>query len=472
MLKQRAKLVTTARVLGDMAVCTAAFVAAHWVRSQLFPPDNFPQVAALTGYLTPMASGVLIFAFFFGFFRLYSSFRTIPFLKEAWIVFKALAAGGVVLFALSFVTKEDPSRSLLGLFLVFSFAAVLLERSSIRLASGWIREQGYNYRTVLIVGTGPQAVQFAQTLHDHGHWGLKLLGFVSEDPGSEVELHNGYQVLGSIADLPDLIGKHVIDEVVMVVPRNRLEDLEDTFLLCEEAGIRTRIAVNMFPHLIAKVELEEMDGLPLLTFSTTPTNEMSLFVKRAIDLVLSLFLLLLTWPVMAAAAILIKLDSRGPILFRQVRIGLQGRRFVLLKFRSMVEDAPQRLQDLQHLNEMDGPVFKMKNDPRITRIGRIIRRYSIDELPQLFNVLKGDMCIVGPRPPMPDEVAHYERWQKRRLSMKPGLTCLWQIKGRNKVSFGEWMKLDLDYIDNWSLWLDMKILLQTIPMVLIGRGAS
>jgi exopolysaccharide biosynthesis polyprenyl glycosylphosphotransferase len=221
------------------------------------------------------------------------------------------------------------------------------------------------------------------------------------------------------------------------------------------------------------MELHEFDGFPLLSFSTTPTNEALMFVRRILDVILASFILVVFGPlVMLPAAILIRLTSSGPILFKQTRCGLNGRQFVMHKFRSMVNNAEQLRVELEGLNEMDGPVFKSSRDPRITTVGKIIRRFSIDELPQIFNVLRGDMSLVGPRPPLPAEVARYERWQRRRLSMKPGMTCLWQISGRNEVSFDDWMKLDLTYIDNWSLMLDLKILLKTVPVVLLGRGAK
>ena len=232
------------------------------------------------------------------------------------------------------------------------------------------------------------------------------------------------------------------------------------------------MVLNFFPHSIARIELHELDGFPLLSFSTTPTNEVLLFVRRILDIVLTGLLIVLTLPIMAAVAILIKLTSPGPVLFKQERCGLNGRLFVMYKFRSMVDNAEQLRFQLEELNEMDGPVFKSSRDPRVTIVGKIIRRFSIDEFPQLFNVLRGDMSLVGPRPPLPQEVSRYERWQRRRLSMKPGITCLWQISGRNKVSFDDWMKLDLTYIDNWSLLLDLKILLKTVPVVLLGRGAK
>jgi exopolysaccharide biosynthesis polyprenyl glycosylphosphotransferase len=197
-----------------------------------------------------------------------------------------------------------------------------------------------------------------------------------------------------------------------------------------------------------------------------------MFVRRIMDVVLVSILGLITSPLMLITATLIKVSSPGPVFFRQERCGLNGRPFIMYKFRSMVNDAEQRRFELEALNEMDGPVFKSSRDPRITALGKFIRRFSIDELPQLFNVLRGDMSLVGPRPPLPEEVARYQRWQRRRLSMKPGITCLWQISGRNEVSFDDWMKLDLSYIDNWSLLLDLKILLKTVPVVLLGRGAK
>jgi exopolysaccharide biosynthesis polyprenyl glycosylphosphotransferase len=221
------------------------------------------------------------------------------------------------------------------------------------------------------------------------------------------------------------------------------------------------------------MELHELEGFPLLSFSTTPTNEALMFVRRILDVVLSSLILLFAGPLlMLPTAILIKLTSRGPVLFEQERCGLHGRVFTMYKFRSMVDKAEKRRVELDGLNEMDGPVFKFSSDPRVTAVGRLLRRFSLDEFPQFFNVLKGDMSLVGPRPPLPQEVAHYQRWQRRRLSMKPGITCLWQISGRNEVSFEDWMKLDLTYIDNWSLLLDLKILLKTVPAVLLGRGAK
>ena len=212
--------------------------------------------------------------------------------------------------------------------------------------------------------------------------------------------------------------------------------------------------------------------MPLLTFSTTPYSQLQLMLKRGLDVLPSAVLLVLGLPVVSLIALMVKISSGGGVLFRQTRCGLNGRSFTLYKFRTMVADAEERRRDLEHLNEMNGPVFKLRSDPRVTWLGRFLRKFSLDELPQLWNVLRGDMSLVGPRPPIPEEVAQYQRWQRRRLAMKPGLTCLWQISGRNQIDFDRWMELDLEYIDSWSPMLDFEILLKTIPVVLSGRGAS
>jgi len=264
-----------------------------------------------------------------------------------------------------------------------------------------------------------------------------------------------------------------IDEVVFAVTRKKLDEMKQIFIMCEELGIRTRVAMNIFQNRVARLELEELEGVPFLTFTTTPSNETQLALKRALDVAVSLLVLALAGPAIGIAALAIRSTSPGSVLFKQKRIGLNGRMFTLYKFRTMIEDAHARREEVAHLNEMNGPAFKAKDDPRVTPVGRFLRRFSLDEIPQLWNVLKGDMSLVGPRPPIPEEVASYHRWHRRRLSMKPGLTCLWQVSGRNDIQdFDRWMKLDLQYIDNWSPTLDLKILLRTIPAVLSGKGAS
>jgi exopolysaccharide biosynthesis polyprenyl glycosylphosphotransferase len=249
-------------------------------------------------------------------------------------------------------------------------------------------------------------------------------------------------------------------------------EVEKAILACEVEGIEAWLVADFVKTSIARATIDEFHGKPVLVFRTTPDVSWQLVCKRLIDVIGSVAGLIVLGPfVMLPTAIAIKLTSPGPILFRQKRSGLHGRLFTMYKFRSMVTNAEMIRAELEAFNEMSGPVFKMKEDPRITSVGRFLRKTSVDELPQLWNVLMGNMSLVGPRPPIPGEVQQYDPWHRRRLSMKPGLTCLWQISGRNQIGFEQWMKLDLQYIDNWSLWLDLTILFRTIPVVLGGIGA-
>jgi exopolysaccharide biosynthesis polyprenyl glycosylphosphotransferase len=276
--------------------------------------------------------------------------------------------------------------------------------------------------------------------------------------------------LHPLESLPKLLERDVIDEVIFAVDSRRLTEMEEVLLLCDQEGVRTRVAVDVFPHVNSDVYLDRLEHVPLLTFAAAPHDEVLLFIKRVTDVGLAVLGLATLLPLMAVTALLIRTTSPGPVIFRQVRCGLNGRRFVFYKFRSMVSNAEQLKEALRHLNTRE-VVFKIPNDPRLTGLGRYLRRYSIDEWPQLWNVLKGDMSLVGPRPAVPEEVEQYKRWQRRRLRMRPGLTCLWALEGRDHLDFDTWMKKDMEYIDNWSLALDWKILLRTIPRVLSGRGA-
>jgi exopolysaccharide biosynthesis polyprenyl glycosylphosphotransferase len=273
--------------------------------------------------------------------------------------------------------------------------------------------------------------------------------------------------------LESVIDQQPVDEVIVALPRERYGALIESVVgLCEEQGLTVRVQSALFKLKIARWQPDELDGRPMVTIRSGPSNEWHLMVKRLIDICVSATLLLGLAPLLAIVTVLITLDSPGPALFRQERVGRHRRRFKCLKFRTMTETADQMQQALEHLNETTGPAFKIKNDPRITRLGKILRHFSIDELPQLFNVLKGDMSLVGPRPlPVRDVERFQAQWHKRRFSVRPGLTCIWQVSGRSALSFDDWVSMDLAYTDKWSLALDGKILLQTVPAVLRGSGA-
>ena len=383
----------------------------------------------------------------------------------------AWGAAAAVLF--QFALRLDLSRSFLLLFGVYSWAFLLLFRLTAGRLVGVIRREFGAPHFVMVAGVDERARQIGGLLERSARYGVRLSGFLVLDPGptpTEIHLQQTYPVR-PLADLPGLLRREVIDEVIFVVGSQNLADLEEIFLLCDEEGVQTRVAVDFFPHVNSDVYLERLGFIPLLTFSATPHDEIQLLMKRAIDVVLSAAALILLSPCMVMVAALVKLTSRGPVVFRQVRCGLNGRRFTFYKFRSMVENAEALKPALAHLNQRT-TAFKIRNDPRLTLVGGLLRKFSVDEWPQLWNVLKGDMSLVGPRPAVPDEVAAYQRWQRRRLRMRPGLTCLWTLAGRDAVDFETWMKLDMQYIDNWSLALDWKILLLTIPRVLVGKGAN
>jgi len=473
MLKQKARLIAVSLCLSEAVLLVLSFLSAYWLRDNYFLGEAGP-LAPMTEYLWLLYVVVPLWLILMYCFRLYESQRTKSLWRELWKIAQLTLFGTCLLMAFVFLSKTTHISRLLVVFLGgFSFFFLAIERIAIRLWARIVRRKGYNYRNILIVGTGRRAREMQDLVEVHKEWGLRLIGFVSEHAENRVTHIKNAPVLGHVSELPRLLEAKVVDELVFAISRKHLEGLEEIFLLCEEQGIRTRVAINFFPNMIAKVHLEEFHGVPLLTFTTTPHNEFLLLAKRGFDIGISLLLLLFFFPVILLIAVAIKLSSKGPILFRQTRIGLNGRQFTFYKFRSMCQDAEDMKSELAHLNEMKGPAFKLKDDPRVTCFGAFLRRTSLDELPQLYNVLLGHMSIVGPRPPLPEEVKQYKRWQRRRLSMKPGLTCLWQIGGRNTITdFKKWMELDLRYIDNWSLKLDFQIFLKTILVVLAGRGAS
>jgi exopolysaccharide biosynthesis polyprenyl glycosylphosphotransferase len=484
MLKERARILAVAIFLLDLTLIAGAFLLAFLLRSAVLPhlaPGTFPSsLHPVRTYLPLLPLALLIWGTLLQLSGRYRSHRTVPLLDEAWAIVRVCATGAVLFTLILYLGRLDDrllvgdriSRFWVFLFAFLSCLLLLSEKIAIRMTSRYVRAHGFNYRTVLLVGTNPTALEIAESIYGHRFWGYRILGFIENGRDPAEPWDAPFPILGEIEDIPRIVENNVVDDVIFAVHRRELDRLEDLFLSLQEQGIRTRFAMNLFPHTRARVELEDLDGMPLLSFATTPTSQVRLMAKRALDVALAAAILLLAIPAVGAIALLIKLTSGGNVLFRQTRCGLNGRFFTLYKFRTMVEGAEDRRRDLLHLNEMNGPVFKLKSDPRVTWFGRFLRKFSLDELPQLWNVLRGDMSLVGPRPPIPEEVAHYQRWQRRRLAMKPGLTCLWQISGRNNIDFDRWMQLDLEYIDSWSPLLDLKILLKTIPVVLSGKGAS
>ena len=385
------------------------------------------------------------------------------------VVYSALAMFVFIGFGLQL--QWQISRPFLAIFIFLSWMFLAGLRIAARNFVPAFRTAFGLTRYVLIVGLGKRAELLGRNLEEFYEDGLRITGFLSPN-GSElpecVHLARDYPVF-PLDDLRSMLAKHVIDEIHFAVESDQLPSLEEVFLWCDEEGVCSRIAVDFFPHVNSDLALERIGNTPLLTFTAAPDDEVLLLAKRAIDIALGTLGLIVLSPVILVSALLIRLTSSGPVIFRQTRCGLNGRTFTFYKFRSMVADAEDRLHEVAHLNAKE-VVTKIPNDPRLTGVGKWLRRFSIDEIPQLVNVLKGDMSLVGPRPAIPSEVAQYKRWQRRRLRMRPGLTCLWAVQGRDKVDFESWMRLDLQYIDNWSLGLDARIILRTIPQVLSGRA--
>lgn len=388
-------------------------------------------------------------------------------------VLRQSAYGGIALVLSQFLLRLDLSRPFLGFFVLYLLTGLVVFRLASRRLVGLIRREFGALRYVLVVGLGERALRLAHQLEAAADQGVRLKGFVSPGPGphdSSVQLAMRYPV-HPIEELPELLRRDIVDEVVFSVDSHDLRSLEEVFLRCDEEGVRTHVAVDFFPHINSEVHLERLGTTPLLTFSATPDDEIRLFIKRIIDVAATALALVVLSPLFLFLTILIRLTSPGPAIFRQERCGLNGRRFIVYKFRSMCQDAEARKAEVAHLSQRS-LATKIPNDPRLTAAGRYLRRFSLDELPQLVNVLKGDMSLVGPRPAIPEEVAQYQIWQRRRLRMRPGLTCLWALNGRDQVDFETWMKMDMQYIDNWSLGLDWKIIFRTIPQVVMGKGAN
>jgi exopolysaccharide biosynthesis polyprenyl glycosylphosphotransferase len=419
---------------------------------------------------------LLVWHLIFSSFGMYASRRLAGRWDEIADTIKATTLGTFLLFCAHFAFHISLIMpEFLGIFWLTSTAVTIFSRMAMRSLLKRVRLRGRNLRDMLIVGTNPRAIQFAAKMRLNPALGYRVIGFVDQDwPGLTAFRQAGFDLACDFEGLPAFLRANVVDEVVVTLPMRSFHSrASDIATVCEEQGIVIRFVSNLFDLKKARQQAEELDGDSLITHYTGGLQGWPVLFKRVVDIAVSLTMIILLLPLLALTALLIKLTSRGPSIFVQKRLGLNKRHFGIYKFRTMVVNAEKRMKEIEHLNEVTGPVFKIKNDPRITPLGRVLRKASIDELPQLFNVLKGDMSLVGPRPlPIRDYEGFNEDWQRRRFSVRPGITCLWQIGGRSSISFEKWMELDLQYIDKWSLKLDLEILVKTIPAVLRGSGAA
>ena len=451
----------------DICVLVLAYFFAIFAHNLLSPP-----AMPLLKFWAALAFAVPYWCLALYANSMYQSMRTRTYLEILWSVLKAGVVTFLLLGTVLFLFKlQFMSRLFFMLFMGFGFVFIWLEKTVIFMSSHYVRRQGLNTRRLLVVGTGKRADEFVKRVDKHPEWGFEVLGAIDDEPGRGVTRVGRLEVLGNLEDIPKIFHRDAVDEVVFVVPRSRLNSLQGAIEDCETEGVVVTVAVDLFDTKLARSSVAELDGMPLLHFKTTHAKEWELLIKRMFDFVASGIGILVLSPLFLVMAILIKVTSKGPVFFKQNRLGLAGRRFTLYKFRTMRQGAHDVLSEVPDLESMTTPEFREKKTSWITPVGRFMRKFSIDELPQLFNVFIGHMSIVGPRPTVPDEVDKYKDWQRRRFSMKPGITCLWQVNGRNNIAFEDWMKLDLEYLDNWSLWMDAKILMKTVPVVLFGIGA-
>lgn len=377
---------------------------------------------------------------------------------------------GAVVAAVAFALRIQIGPTLLFVSMGAQMVCIGSLRLGIIFSLRTLRRSGRNYRDVIVIGSGPRAAELTETVANYPEWGLRIVGYV-DDGDYMADARIPTDRIFKLAEFPNLLRDQVIDEVMVASPRSMLACLGPAVSACSAAGVPFTLMTDLFGDYLPPPRVRRFASHEALTFAPVHHSSAQLTVKRGIDIAGAFVGLVLTAPVLLAASLAVKATSRGPVFFKQIRCGLNGRTFPMYKLRTMVSDAEQRREELLHLNEMEGPVFKILRDPRITPVGRLLRAFSIDELPQLWSVLIGHMSLVGPRPPIPSEVAQYETQERRRLSMRPGLTCLWQVSGRNQVAFDEWVKLDLQYIDTWSLWTDAKILALTVPTVLRATGS-
>ncbi len=457
--------------LADAVFTVFAFFFSFMLRKVLFPDDSGLQFLSHVFILPLLLVLITVPLSYFGGYD--SPYKNRSLTTLLWAVFRAVFVGVSVLLALLFFLHiQYVDRFVILLFAAIEVCLLFSIRCIVFLNYKRAVKKGDKTLRVLIVGSRKRAIQLVDVLKQQVSLGVEIVGFIDPDPalvGTEI---HGIPVIGTVEDTPECLKNNVIDEVIVAISRSLLTDAEPIVMACEEEAIRLRFMADVFNVNVARMSLTEIKGIPLLTMETVAQDSGQLLAKRLFDVSLTLLALPLLVPLFIIVAVLIKLESKGPVFFVQQRVGLRKHLFPMIKFRSMYEDAEERIKDIEHLNEADGPIFKIANDPRVTKVGRFIRKTSIDELPQLINVLRGEMSLVGPRPMSQRDVELFDRGvQRKRFSVQPGITCIWQISGRSNLTFDQWLEMDLEYIDTWSFGLDVKLLIKTVPAVLFSRGA-
>jgi exopolysaccharide biosynthesis polyprenyl glycosylphosphotransferase len=460
----------------DLCLLVLSFWVSTLLSTHAGDPVSWVRVLSMRARVSDLLVAVVLWHVAFCIYSPYRSRRLSHRQSELMDIFKATSLCTVWLLVIdSSFSVEVITPKFLMVFWVASTTVVCGSRILLRIALAQIRIRGRNLRYVLILGTNGRAIEFARQVSLATELGYRVLGFVDDDWAGLARFSaSGFELVSDYAGLSEYLRHNVVDEVVNCLPFGSLHKYYfEVASLCDQHGIMVRFNADIFGPGRVRWHTEVFDGHQYISTQSGSGNSWALLIKRGLDIAVSGAMLVVLGPLFAVTALVVKLTSAGPVLFLQERVGLNKRRFTLYKFRTMVPNAEKLMPKLVTRNEVSGPVFKIKNDPRVTKIGKLLRRSSIDELPQLWNVLKGDMSLVGPRPlPVRDYEGFNQDWQRRRFSVKPGITCLWQVNGRSNISFDRWMLLDLQYMDEWSLWLDMKILAKTIPAVMRGSGAA
>lgn len=475
---KKMNLIMFVHMFFDTTITLGSFIGAYYLKKYLLP-EYIGGLAVAPNYYIVLLLIIIIWFICFYVFDLYKDFREKKFIQILTDLVKALITCMFILSTLMFVLKiTDVSRILLGIFLILDFLFLIISKGIIHFVLLKNQQNEYNIKNILIIGSKRRAISFIDLINSKKSI-YRIIGCIElnkSDIGKVV--HHGVKVIGTMDDLKQILLTNVIDEVVFAMSLKHIENADEYMFLIEIFGKSIRILPDWHIHSlvyqpgIASIHFDDFIGMPTMILSPTSSKHRDLLIKTIIDYFVAINATIFLMPLIIFIMTAIKFVSKGPILYKQERVGLHGRKFNVYKFRTMVLNAEAKLKELQSLNEADGPVFKITKDPRIIPVvGTLLRKTSLDELPQLLNVLKGEMSLVGPRPPIQSEVNQYDIWQRRRLSMKPGLTCLWQIQpNRNDISFLKWMELDLEYIDNWSLKLDFSILFKTALVVLGAHG--
>ncbi len=470
MLRRYRSLIVT--LLLDIVLLNLAFALAYHVRYnlQILVPVNEAYYVSYAVYLPTQFWYTVLMLLFLYLDGAYTPRRGGSWFTELYRIINATTTVGIIQFAaIFFILPAGYSRGLILEAIALTIAFLSGARLVQRVVQAQLRRRGHGVDRVLIVGAGEAGRSVMRSIVALPELGYQVVGFVDDDPTkSDI---GRFKALGGLDMVPEILKTEKVDEVIITLPWMYQRRIISLVRVCEAQRVRVRVVPDLFQLSLSRVDVADIGGIPLIGFKERAIPGIGRVVKRILDIGLAILCLLAAAPVMLCIVLLIRLESPGPGLFRQTRIGENGRPFSFVKFRSMRMGAEAEQDKLRDLNEADGPLFKIRDDPRVTRLGKFLRRSSLDELPQFINILRGDMSLVGPRPAPPDEVAQYQPWHRQRLDVPQGLTGLWQVSGRSDLTFDEMCLLDIYYIENWSLGLDLTILLRTIPRVLFGSGA-